>query len=161
MNKVTKRGQEEMVGFALIMVLVMVILVIFIGFMMVGEREGIESYEVQSFLGAMLDTTTQCENYYGKLSVGDLIQDCYHEQEATCLDGKKICEVLERTMKEITESDPKWRVGPEYPKKGYELLVVSEEEEPIFNISLGDLTGEYDFGWQALYDLDITLQAYY
>ena len=48
-------------------------------------------------------------------------------------------------MREITDSA--WKVGPDYPYKGYELLVEyntnSSGTEEIFNITSGNCTNNY------------------
>ena len=65
-----KKGQEEMVGFALILILVAIIVLVFIGFSIRSpEKESVESYEVESFLQSMLQYTTECENNVEKLPV--------------------------------------------------------------------------------------------
>ena len=58
-----KKAQEEMVGFALIIILVAVILLIFLGFSLRDqEKETIESYEVESFIQSFLQYTSDCRD---------------------------------------------------------------------------------------------------
>lgn len=46
-----KKAQEEIVGFALIIIIVAVILLFFLNFYLrSGEKESVESYEVNSFI---------------------------------------------------------------------------------------------------------------
>src|SRR3989338_7985995 len=56
-----KRSQEEMVGFALIIILVSIILLVFLAFSLSKSKtESTESYEVNSFLQSTLQYTTAC-----------------------------------------------------------------------------------------------------
>ncbi|MBI2057207.1 hypothetical protein HYT91_03060 [Candidatus Pacearchaeota archaeon] len=61
LNK-NKIGQEEMVGFALIIILVSVILLVFLAFSLNKPKtEATESYEVNSFLQSSLQYTSSCQ----------------------------------------------------------------------------------------------------
>ena len=65
-----KRAQEEMVGFALIVIIVSVILVIFLGFSLRDQgKENVESYEVESFIQSFLQYTSECRDNFNFLSV--------------------------------------------------------------------------------------------
>ena len=149
-----KSGQEEMIGFALIIILVAVILLVFLGFMLNDSgRSSVESYEVQSFLGAIMQYTTDCEDYVrGPRLVRDLVFDCYNEK--VCADGRKSCFVLNETLSEIISSDPKWQVGENSPVNGYRLNILFLEgdvENQFMIISEGELTGAYKGGTQSFY----------
>src|SRR3989338_10745103 len=95
-----KFGQEEMVGFALILILVAIIILVFIGFSIRSpEKESVESYEVESFLQSMLQYTTSCENNIEKLPVQKLVFSCNAKEK--CLDGRDSCEVLQTELESI------------------------------------------------------------
>ena len=114
----SKRSQEEMIGFALIIVLVAVILLIFLGFSLRSpQNETIESYEVESFIQAFLQYTTDCKDNLEFLSIKKLIFACSDRE--TCLDRRDTCEVLDSTLKGILEES--WKVGENLPYKGYTL----------------------------------------
>jgi len=131
-----KRGQEEMVGFALIIIIVAVILLIFLGFSIRNsQRESVESYEIESFIQATLQYTTSCEDYFGYLSVQETIFDCSENQ--VCQNGKSSCDVLEDTLKGILAES--WNVEGDRPVKGYELKITSNEQE-ILSLSEGNQT---------------------
>ncbi len=142
MDKIfSKSGQEEMVGFALIIILVSVILLVFLGiFLSRGSgSESVESYEVESFVQASLQYTTDCKDNFGYLSVRELIFDC--DDEETCLDERDTCEVLNSTLREIIEES--WDVGQESPVKGYNLEIIYNEvynEENSFILNKGNVT---------------------
>jgi hypothetical protein len=130
------KAQEEMIGFALIMIVVAVILVIFLGFYLrSSQKDVVESYEVESFVQATLHYTSDCKNNLGYRSVQNLIFDCF--QEETCLSGIESCEVLRITLEGIIEES--WKIENR-PIKGYELSINSEETE-ILMISNGNQTG--------------------
>lgn len=126
-----KKGQEEMLGFALIMILVAVILVIFLGFSLRSpQKEALESYEVDSFIQAFLSYTTECGNYReSHLSIRELLFDCNSGEK--CLDREEdACDVLNSTLTGIVEEA--WKIEGDRPIKGYKLEI---------NVGKGD---EYD-----------------
>jgi len=136
---IKKRAQEEMVGFALIIIIVAVVLVIFLGlYLNKPVKEGVESYEANSFLQATMGYTTNCEtNRNSHPSVKELITDCYGKKE--CLNGEDSCEVLDSTLRGIL--DESWKVGENRPYEGYELNI-SMKGEKIVNIKEGGVSGE-------------------
>ncbi|MBT4258143.1 hypothetical protein HOD88_03110 [archaeon] len=126
-----RRAQEEMVGFAAIIILVAVIILIFLGFSMRNtNKEVVESYEVESYLEAVLQYTTECEDYLDHLTIKQVIFSC--EQEEACQNGEDPCEILESTLGDI--SSAAWPYGEERPIKGYVLNITVEgrELESIF-----------------------------
>jgi hypothetical protein len=159
MNK-NKSGQEEMVGFALIMILVAVILLILLGFSLrKPEKETIESYEVESFIQAILQYTTDCKDNLGYLSIQKLIFDCYNKN--ICLDERDTCEVLNSTLKEIMKES--WKVEGDRPVKGYELQIMVDESEEILILKEGNMTQNSKGGMQPLgkKDIEVYFNAYY
>ena len=143
--KIKKLGQEEMVGFALIMVLVAVIFLIFLGFSLRNpSSESVESYEVSSFLQGVVQYTTDCEILgRGYRPIQNLIFDCQSVAGGkTCEDGRESCVVLEETLENLVESS--WNAGEDFPVKRYELKIYIEDvEEPIIVVEKGDATGNY------------------
>jgi hypothetical protein len=158
-----KKAQEEIVGFALIIIIVAVILLFFINFYIrSGEKESVDNYEVDSFIQAFLYYTTECEDYLEYLSVQDLILEC--DDDALCLDEEKACDVLNSTLRNIV--DKTWRVGENYPVKGYELNITANEEEiPFLSFMEGNITRNYKGAEQSLpksgYLIKIFFRAYY
>jgi len=151
------RGQEEFVGFALIIIIGAVIFLVFLMFSLNGEqKEAVESYEVESFLEASLHTTTECQDKYGYLTIKELIADCYNQEE--CLDGKDSCEVLSSNLRGILKAG--WDVNA---VKGYYLNISSDNDE-IMSISEGNKTSNYKGAPQSFsedYDFNIIFTAYY
>lgn len=157
-----KKAQEEMVGFALIMIIVAVVLLIFIGFSLRNqEDEAVESYEVDSFIQAFLQYTTDCADGYEPRyhSIRKLIVSCNNQEK--CLDKRETCEVLEFTLKGIIKET--WKIKGDRPVKGYDLKIISDKDKIILNISDGNITKNYKGSIQSLgkEDIDIFFSAYY
>lgn len=115
----TKKGQEEIIGFVLIVVIVAVIIVVLLG-IFIRQKTPVtakESIDVNQFLESAMEYTSECaisyEPAYSKVRV--LVKDCY--SEASCTSGERACDVLKRTIKQIIESS--WKIGAERPSKGY------------------------------------------
>ena len=149
MVNIYKKAQEEMVGFAIIIVIVAVIILVFLGVALNRPQTttGVESYEVQSFISASLEHTTDCSTDFELSydSVGDLITECDFEQ--TCHDGRMACGVLDSTLKDILESS--WKTGEDRPVKGYVLNITSDDDS-ILSVSEGNITSNYKGNVQDL-----------
>lgn len=133
--KQNKKAQEEMVGFALIIVIVAVILLIFLGFSLNSKKEAVENYEVESFIQSFLQYTSDCEDYLDYLSLQDLIFAC--ERNKKCLDGRDSCEVLNETLTGIAEAG--FPIEGDRPVKGYFLNITIEGGE-MFSLTKGNIT---------------------
>ncbi|MCK5043520.1 hypothetical protein KAR52_00780 [Candidatus Pacearchaeota archaeon] len=156
-EKKNKSGQEEMVGFGMIIIIVAVILLVFLGFALrKPQKEVTEDYEVSSFVQAFLQYTTDCRDNLEYLSVQKLILDCEHGEK--CLDGRDTCEVLDFTLKEIVEES--WDVGKDRPVKGYTLKIMIGGEEILF-LEEGNITNNYKGSEEYLpREIDIYFTAY-
>jgi hypothetical protein len=131
-----RKAQEEMVGFVLIIVIVAVILLVFLVFSLTNKNtELVENYEVESFLQATIQYTTNCSIGLRDLSVQELIGECY--DNGFCEDSRDSCKVLEETLGAILQKS--WKVGENSPKKGYKLLINAEGSE-MLNMTQGICT---------------------
>ncbi len=161
-QKKSKRAQDEMVGFALIMIMVVVILVVFLGFSLRNsKKETVESYEVESFLQSFLQYTTDCSNDLEYLSVQKLISDCYDKE--VCLDGRDTCKALDSTLDGIVKAG--WKVGEDRPIRGYDLTILVNSEK-MLTLKEGDVTNDYKgaiepFARSGGEDYEISFQVYY
>ena len=158
-----KRGQEEMIGFGLIIIIVAVILLVFLAVSLnKSKKEVLGTNEVNSFIQSFLSYTTSCaeyqDNYY---SIQQLIIEC-NNYESDCLDGRKTCDVLNSTLKGIV--DESWSVGENTPIIGYELSITSEQAELISCIK-GNITNNYKGSMQEFssrgMSIIIDFTAYY
>jgi len=159
----SKRGQEEMIGFALIIIIVAVILLVFLAVSLKNSnKEALGVNEVDSFIQSFLAYTTDCRedsnNYY---SMQDLIIEC-NNYESSCLDGRKTCDVLNFTLKEIVEES--WKISENTPIIGYELLIGAEEIE-LISFKAGNSTNSYKGSMQEFssrgMSIIIDFTAYY
>ncbi len=141
---VKRKGQEEMVGFVLIVVLLVIVAVIFLGIRLRNpEPTQKESEIVYQFLESTMEQTTNCKtSETGKfLALDTLVRDC-HSNNALCTSGEDSCVVVDEMFEEILNST--WQVGENYPYKGYSLQGVynfnssgNAGSENVFNISRG------------------------
>lgn len=132
------QGQEEMMGFALIIILVSIILLVFLAFSLNKPKTEIESYEVNGFLQATLQYTTSCQTSSGIKkfnTLQDLVFQC--DLKNKCSNEEDTCEFLNETLTNLLKES--WQTGEDRPNKGYELII-NTGEELILNIQEGNLT---------------------
>ena len=156
-----KRGQEEMVGFVVIVVIVSVVLLVLLGFLLRSpDKSAVESYEVESFIQASLQYTSECENQIEFLSIQDLIVAC--ERGEKCLDERDSCEILNESLKGIIGKT--WNVGEGSAVKGYKFTIRIEEEEK-WVLKEGNETGNYKGAFQDFAkrgnSYEVSLDVYY
>jgi hypothetical protein len=157
-----KYGQEEMIGFALIIIMVAVILLIFLSFSLRGgQKEIVESYEVESFLAALMQYTSDCEDNLEYLPIRKLIFDC--EDNKMCLDERNTCDALNSTLTDIIKES--WKVEGDRPVKGYEFKIIINGEEMLL-LKEGNITKNYkgaiqDFSKSSGKDYEFFFTAYY
>jgi hypothetical protein len=157
---ISKKAQEEMLGFGLIVIIISVIILIFVSFALKSNRGDIqESYEINSFVQVLLQYTTDCEDNLEFLKTQRLIFHCAEERK--CLDERDSCEVLDETIDSIMKEV--WRIENR-PEKGYSLLIVSNEGV-LVNLEEGNVTNNFGYGVQSFSrsgnNINITLRVYY
>lgn len=139
---IRKKGQEEIVGFVLIIVIVTVVFLVFLGISLRkgGETSGVksESTEVYQFLESSMEFTTECAvRFENDVSIlGELFEECYSGTK--CLNEEMACDVLNKSLNEIFESS--WQVGENRPVKGYEFKASyksSDFEEEVISLRKG------------------------
>lgn len=158
MKSKSKRSQEEIIGFALIIIIVAVVMLIFLGFTLKNaQKEPVESYEVGSFLQAYLQYTTNCEDNSQHLSIQKVIFDCTENRK--CLDGRNTCEILSNLSAEIVKES--WPVEGDRPVKGYTLNINLNQAE-LLTIQKGNITD--NFKSDIIYlpkNVNVAFSAYY
>lgn len=142
-----KKGQEEIVGFVLIVVILVIAMVIFLGIKLRNpEPSQKESEILYQFIESSMEQTTECviRQNSKNIALNELIKEC-HSFDNNCLNGVSSCNVAKDTLQEIADSA--WKVGPDYPYKGYTIFAEynkdSSETEEIFNISSGSCSNNY------------------
>ncbi|MEK6878098.1 MAG: hypothetical protein AABY22_00740 [Nanoarchaeota archaeon] len=153
-----KKGQEEMVGFVLIVVIVAVIMLIFLGINLNKPKteSGKQSEEVNSFLNALSEYTTSCALNYepNYANVRNLVQYCAIEE--TCLNGENSCQLLEKELRKMLELS--WQISPDSRVNGYELKI----ESINLNIFEGNKSSSYVGDVLGLpNNIQIDLKVYY
>lgn len=156
-----KRGQEEMVGFIVIIVMVSVAMLILLWFMLNNpSEEAVENFEVGSFVQAMLQYTTSCESQVDFYSVQDLIIAC--EDGEKCLDETDSCEALNETIRGMIRSA--WNVSEQSAVRGYKLSIIVDDEEKN-QVKEGNETTSYVGGFEDFArsgsDYKVALSVYY
>lgn len=154
----SKKAQQEMVGFALIIIIVSVLILIFFVFALKKSNDLEQSYEVEAFIQAFLQKTTNCStNYYPNYEdIQSLIFEC--GEGSVCLDGISSCEILELSINEILENS--LEIGEQHPMKGY-ILNISYLGEPLMFFEKGEFTSDNKGAIQIFKDAEIALTFYY
>jgi hypothetical protein len=145
-----KKGQEEIVGFVLIVVIIAVVFVIFLGIKLRNpEPAQRESEVLYQFIESSMEQTTDCvirEN--GKnVALNELIGECYSFNN-NCLNGRTSCDIATDTFKELLKAT--WKVGPQEVYKGYEITAEYhrnsssvEVNDEVFSIIEGNCSNSY------------------
>lgn len=130
-----KKAQEEMFGFAIIIVVVAVVVLLLLFFSINSEEDYYRSYKGNSFIQSILDYTTTCQKYTGGeyLNIEELIYSCVEKE--TCTNGEKSCEVLNSTLNDMINKT--WPAGKEWPTKGYEFYISSNEKHDVYYFKKG------------------------
>jgi hypothetical protein len=138
------KGQEEMIGFGVIVVIVSIGLLILLSFLIRSPSKGTtENYQVESFIQSALQYTSECENQIEFLPVQNLIIACDNGEK--CLDGSDSCEVLNSTITNLINSG--WNVGNQSVVKGYNLKITSNGQDKL-TIKEGNQTSNSKGGFQ-------------
>jgi len=125
-----------MVGFAIILIMVVVIGVVFLAISSNDEGPKTNNFELESFVQSILGFTTDCENSRGDhLSLRKVIFLCGEDEK--CYTGEDSCEVVNETISGILENS--WKTGEDWPTAGYSLQIFGEKKK-IMNITVGNRT---------------------
>ena len=158
----SKRSQEEMVGFVLIIVLVAVIVLVFLGISLRKTGEIRQNKEIENFLHSSLLYTTSCyKSPEIVLNLKDLIGSCYDNDK--CLDERNSCDVLNEVFVELI--DKSWNIGENSLEKAYIINIYEEgnKENPVLYLSDGEETSTKKGADILLYveDLHINMNIFY
>lgn len=161
--KMSKKAQEEAVGFVIIVVIVLVIGLIFFTFaLQKGKTIEVEKAEVYDFLQVMSSYTTDCSINSMNLNVRELIKECHNNPTKNCEDQTNACTKLETTAKNILQE--LIGKGTEIANErihGYALNITNARE--LVYIEEGSLNGNYFVSSLPGVGEDITikLKCYY
>jgi hypothetical protein len=155
-----KKGQEELVGFGIIIIIVSIILLVFLSLSLSSPNTmEIQSYEVEGFIQAFLQQTSDCKDSLDFLSVQELIFSC--DNDDICFNNQSACDAMNFTLTKICENS--WNVGVNTPIKGYELRITSKDMD--FSINKGNITQNYKGAMQDFakrgQDYEVSFKTYY
>lgn len=144
-----RRGQEEMVGFVLIIVIIAIAILVFLG---ISVRQGSvqdtkDSVDVYQFLESSMEYTSDCAIGFvpDYASIGELFREC--RSGNNCLEGGTACGVLQESLEDILARS--WNVGEDNPIKSYELNSYhvsgsdGETSEEIISVASGECAGSF------------------
>jgi hypothetical protein len=146
------KAQQEMVGFVLIVVLVVIALMIFLVISARKPVQSTESAKIENLLSSVMRYTTDCaiNSEPDFETVEDLIKSCYKNKECKNLE-MPACDYLNSTMKNILTD----LYNTESVYQGYDFSVVvsskdSSERESMFQDSYGNCLGNSKTGAEKI-----------
>lgn len=100
---INKKAQEEIMGFVIIVLVVMVIGLIFFAFSLRRSSESIEpkQAELDDLLQTAIYYTTECKINNQEQNIRELVRKCYNSQSASCDDNMNICNTLNNTIEKM------------------------------------------------------------
>lgn len=141
--KPMKKGQEEIVGFVVIVILIAIVMLIFLAFNLHSTPETRESVTVQQFLASSLEYTTDCSlRTQEHARVKELFNEC--REGSTCVDQRSACQILNETLPLLIKQG--LNIGQDRPLVGYNFSSSywpyngSIERMPILAFSYGNCT---------------------
>lgn len=140
--KTNKRAQEEIMGFVIIVLIVIVIGLVFFAFSIRRASQGPEpkQAELDDFLNSMLAYTSSCEISGKNQSIRELTRQCNNDK--SCGNGQKACTVLNTTLETMLKEllGSKIQIAQAYVH-GYALNISNSKQ--LTYIEQGNLTGNY------------------
>lgn len=116
------KAQQEIIGFVIIVLIVVIVGVIFLGISL-QKDSGIETTdaEISNFLITTMRYTSNCSKDFEAdyRTISGLISATYDGR--SCLDGRKAEDVLKQELTKILDS--LWTAGEEYKTKYYKLTI--------------------------------------
>lgn len=101
----SRKGQEEIVGFVSIIVVVTIVGIILLAFLIRNDSSEInkDNRDLLRFLESALTYTSECTVDYGYTykTNKELTRLCYQKPDTMCLNNKDVCEVLNETLNGI------------------------------------------------------------
>jgi hypothetical protein len=148
MIKINNRGQHEIVGFVLIVLIVSIVGVIFLSISLGNpEPDKQNSIEISNLLGAIMHHTTKCAiNFIPEYkNVQDLIRECYKDKSGNlkeCVNGEKVCNNLKIELKDIL--DKSLDVGIDGINKGYNINIYFNSDDNNNELILNFYEGNFN-----------------
>jgi len=133
-----RKGQEEMVGFILIIILVVVLSLVFLGISLRRSTERTQSERVNNLLISTKDITTNCYKSFGlPYDIGGLIEAC--NMDGLCYNSTETsCQVLSSEVEAVL--DAALTPNQEGKYKGYKADIFVVNGSEILTIEKGNKT---------------------
>jgi len=108
----SKRSQEEMVGFVLIVIILALIALVLLAIFLRQKPDDTarESKEISNFLGSLMLYTTDCKISGIYQNTEDLIEACYNEEY--CEEGRLACDELDMLLVDLLDKSLKPGASP-------------------------------------------------
>lgn len=120
-----KKGQEEIAGFVLIIILVSIIALIFLGISIRKPAKLEGGRELENFLHSSMLFSISCDNLK-EANLKELVLSCYRNEKCN---EEYACDVLNKTEVELIENS--FKTGEEAKYKGYKFRIYQENETLI------------------------------
>jgi signal transduction histidine kinase len=161
---IKKKGQEEMIGFILIIILVAIMALVFLTLSIKKPTKELTSREIENFLHSSLMYTSSCKQSSEIMyDFKDLVVACYNDE--VCFDGRDSCAVLNETAHGLIETS--FNVGEEGNYKGYAFSFYDEKNKTFLYIKKGNETSirygseVYFFNYDLGENIYIRLRLFY
>jgi len=141
-----KKGQEEVFGFVIIVLIVIIMGVVFFAFSLRRPSQAIDAKkpELSDLIQAMLSYTTECKIGVSEQNIRELIRECYNNPLKICGNGnngnEQVCSVLNTNLETMLDQF----LGKDIAQAdvhGYVLNISNAQQ--ITNIENGQLEGNY------------------
>jgi len=132
------RGQQEIVGFVLIVVLVVIGLMVFLIISLRDTPENNGSLEVENILNAIMKDTTECAIVYEPSydNFEDLFKNCYQGKQCSNL-KESACDYLNKSLSLVLEN----LTAGDATVDAYEIDFSVKNGNSLLRISNGNCTG--------------------
>jgi hypothetical protein len=114
----SKSSQQEIIGFSVIVLMVIIVAVILLGiYLRKGGEINREDSEIENFLISSARYTTLCYKDYETdyRTLGQVVESCYENSRITCPEGKNACAFAKENYGWMLEK--LWPSGEERPTK--------------------------------------------
>lgn len=150
-----KRGQEELVGFVLVVAVVAIggLILLSLVVRIDGGTQETKSADIAQFLESTWQTTTACHLSSSLIPVtlAELATSCAADRNTRCREGQGACALLNTTMAEVIRSS--WEIEASAPTQGYEFSIAQVSNrtrgaagEPMLALHEGTCAGNYRAG---------------
>ncbi len=150
-----KGGQEELVGFVLVVVIVVIagLILLSLLFRLEDDVDGESSGDIAQFLESTFYTTSACHTYSptSAATIGELVNTCAGDKEARCREGTRVCEMLNSTLPGLITGS--WGIDTAAAKQGYMLQIErvsnrtrTKTSEVVLSLHGGTCSGPFRAG---------------